>query len=90
MYGTGTYLEAGMEAHKEGMVAGCLEDMLLRLHPVNVLVVCHQFLLYHLQGTEKNTTSHPLISSTSNGTKRSYLMKKKKTRPRKSRDMFFF
>ena len=45
-------LEARMEANKEGMVAGRLEDVFLRLDPVNVLVVSDHLLLDDLHGVE--------------------------------------
>jgi hypothetical protein len=38
-----------MKPHQEGMIAGCLEDVLFCLDPVYVLVVCYEFFLYHLQ-----------------------------------------
>lgn len=41
-------LEARVQPHKEGMVGGGLEHMLLCLHPIDVLVVCYQRLLDHL------------------------------------------
>jgi hypothetical protein len=41
-------LEAGVEADEEGVIRGRLEHVLLRLHPVDVLVVGDQGLLYHL------------------------------------------
>lgn len=41
-------LEAGVQPHQEGVVGGGLEHMLLRLHPVDVLVIRHQSLLDHL------------------------------------------
>ena len=37
-----------MESDEEGVVGGGLEDVLLGLHPVDVLVVRHQLLLDHL------------------------------------------
>ena len=45
-------LEAGVETHEEGVVGGRLEDVLLRLHPVDVLVVGDKLLLDHLHGVD--------------------------------------
>ena len=44
----GCSLEARVKSNQEWVVACCLKDMLLGLHPVNVLVVCHQLLFNHL------------------------------------------
>ena len=41
-------LEAAVQPDEEGVVGGGLEDVLLGLHPVDVLVVRHQLLLDHL------------------------------------------
>ncbi len=37
-----------METHKEGMIASRFEDMFLCLYPVDVLIIGHEFFLYHL------------------------------------------
>lgn len=48
----GGRLEARVQADEEGVVGGGLEDVLLRLHPVDVLVVGDEGLLYHLHGVD--------------------------------------
>ena len=45
-------LEAAVQPDEEGVVGGGLEDVLLGLHPVDVLVVRHQLLLDHLHGVD--------------------------------------
>lgn len=45
-------LETRMEANEEGMIRGCLEYVLLRLHPVDILVVRYQCLLYNLHSID--------------------------------------
>ena len=46
----GVCLEARVESHKERVVGGCLEDVFLRLHPVDVLIIRHHLLLDDFHG----------------------------------------
>lgn len=49
-------LEAGVQAHQKRMIWGRLKHVFLCLHPIDVLIVCHQGLLDHLHGVNPLST----------------------------------